>query len=835
MNSSPLFILVGEEGVSVFSRFFGFFQWLQDVNGDPLLDCRFDLHKMKRFPPITRFHLNEMKWFESESIVTNLPGLLFGKMNQSNQSSCIGGDLLRIVNKESLCFEINDDSLVSKEKESVSFCLEEIWTEYLDELFRMWCIQNTDIPNSIIIVLPNYCSEDSATLMKESCNSALTRTGSSMKMDSVKLLFMKDVVHSTSRYHIQLVLSESVVYASLLSDRTILTSICYPISDSSDILTSLTNRITSSFSLSRYNELFLKRSIRLQCDHYLNHLSNITLDSSEKVLFSVTLNDHLCSKRSFDVTSSLLKDCFSICEYGVLVNQILREVSNWIRDFSLDPIEIYLDGVYSRFNITQQRINQILPSARLVNQSLSERGIMISEVTNELYPSICNNFAFLDHNLNLAIQDGFSTQLFSRGTSLPASTETSLYFNLTRTSTVTLMLLRGDSYKQEENAVVISQAFQYTHPIEECVRITIQLSLDSCCNCSFTIRDSFGQIKTVSLSAHDFFNSSIERTHNDLYKSTPPPICSRPSYSYYQGEMREFRPEGYGRFFNSSNTLKYEGSWKSGHFDGFGTYYFCSGNVYEGQFNKGLLHGPGILFDNHGIVIDHRYFDQERIDDPPPSTPSPLPFPSNTQTIQPVFSSSTINGHGTVCDEHGIKVYEGELIDGVYHGNGSLFSKGYLVYKGEFVNGLYHGKGTLFYPSGAIKCRGNFQKGKLNGYCEFFHDSTPFRLKSCGFYFRGKREGFGEDYSESGIVTYSGYFYHDAPTQSPLVLRWGLLSDAPQILLPSMRSFQTLFNRTELLVAMNGVSIAVLKTIVKNPQIESLSIVSRNHETILYR
>ena len=249
MNSSPLFILVGEEGVSVFSRFFGFFQWLQDVNGDPLLDCRFDLHKMKRFPPITRFHLNEMKWFESESIVTNLPGLLFGKMNQSNQSSCIGGDLLRIVNKESLCFEINDDSLVSKEKESVSFCLEEIWTEYLDELFRMWCIQNTDIPNSIIIVLPNYCSEDSATLMKESCNSALTRTGSSMKMDSVKLLFMKDVVHSTSRYHIQLVLSESVVYASLLSDRTILTSICYPISDSSDILTSLTNRITSSFSL----------------------------------------------------------------------------------------------------------------------------------------------------------------------------------------------------------------------------------------------------------------------------------------------------------------------------------------------------------------------------------------------------------------------------------------------------------------------------------------------------------------------------------------------------------------------------------------------------------
>ena len=122
MNSSPLFLLVKEEGVSLFSRFFGFFQWLHDANGDPLLDCRLDLHKMKQFPSITRFHLNEVKWFESESMVTDLSGLLFGQMSSYIQSNCIGGDLLHVVKKESLCFEISGDSLVSKEKENVSFC-----------------------------------------------------------------------------------------------------------------------------------------------------------------------------------------------------------------------------------------------------------------------------------------------------------------------------------------------------------------------------------------------------------------------------------------------------------------------------------------------------------------------------------------------------------------------------------------------------------------------------------------------------------------------------------------------------------------------------------------
>lgn len=828
MNSSPLFLLVTEEGVSVFSRFFGFFQWLHDSTGDPLLDGRFDLCQMKQFPSITRFHLKEVKWFESESVVTYLPALLFGKSNQFALLHCIGGDLLRAANTESLRFEVNESMLNSEEKESVSFSLQEIWTEYMGQLFQMWRVQNADIPNSIFVILPNYCLKESANLLKEGCLSALRRYYSTLGTDSVKLLFMGELIPSTSQYQVQLVLSESVVYASLLLDHNVIARVCQPVTDGSDILASLTNRIFSHFSsLPLHDELLLKRSIRLQCSHYLNHLSDTTLESSEKILFSIVLNERLCSRRSFDVTSSLLKECFSICGYFTLINQILREVTCWVKEFSLHSLEVYLDGVYSRFNSIQQRISQILPSATLVSQSLVERSRTITETANSLFLSLCNNYAFLDHNLNLAIQDGFSTQLFSRGTTLPASMETSLYFNLSRASTITLMLLRGDSYKQEENVVVISQAFQYPHQVQESVRITIQVSLDSCCNCSFTIRDSFGQVKTISLAAQDFFNSSIDRTHNDLYKSLSPPVCSRPSYSYYQGEMREFLPDGFGRLYNSTNSLKYEGGWKSGHFEGRGQYYFYSGSVYDGEFHNGLLHGPGTLFDDQGIVIHRRYFDNEAINDPPPPAPSPHQLPSKSQTILPIFSSHTMNGYGTVCDDHGIKIYEGELRDGVFHGNGSLFSKGYLLYKGEFSDGVFNGNGMLYYPSGVVKCRGSFKKGKLNGFCEIYYDSTPFRIKSRGFFFRGKREGFGEDFSDSGGVTYSGYFYHDNPTQAALIFRWGVLSDTPQILLASMRSFKSLFQRSELLLAANGLGIGALSQMTDNARIESLSILSR--------
>jgi len=56
-------------------------------------------------------------------------------------------------------------------------------------------------------------------------------------------------------------------------------------------------------------------------------------------------------------------------------------------------------------------------------------------------------------------------------------------------------------------------------------------------------------------------------------------------------------------------------------------------------------------------------------------------------------------------------VYEGDLIDGVPHGKGTLtFSYG-DVYEGDFVDGKFHGKGTLTLPDGTVYS-GDFVEGR---------------------------------------------------------------------------------------------------------------------------
>ncbi len=59
-------------------------------------------------------------------------------------------------------------------------------------------------------------------------------------------------------------------------------------------------------------------------------------------------------------------------------------------------------------------------------------------------------------------------------------------------------------------------------------------------------------------------------------------------------------------------------------------------------------------------------------------------------------------------------VYEGDLIDEVYHGQGKLTYANGLSYHGEFKDGQYEGKGVLIYPNGD-RYEGPFHQGKRHG------------------------------------------------------------------------------------------------------------------------
>lgn len=41
--------------------------------------------------------------------------------------------------------------------------------------------------------------------------------------------------------------------------------------------------------------------------------------------------------------------------------------------------------------------------------------------------------------------------------------------------------------------------------------------------------------------------------------------------------------------------------------------------------------------------------------------------------------------------------YEGEMLDGWYHGKGKYYYPNGVVYEGEFYKGEFHGEGTLIY------------------------------------------------------------------------------------------------------------------------------------------
>jgi hypothetical protein len=76
-------------------------------------------------------------------------------------------------------------------------------------------------------------------------------------------------------------------------------------------------------------------------------------------------------------------------------------------------------------------------------------------------------------------------------------------------------------------------------------------------------------------------------------------------------------------------------------------------------------------------------------------------------------NDSAITGNVTVTGEDGF-IYEGEMLNGWFHGKGvSKYDSG-TVYRGEYVNGYYHGKGKMQYSDGIIY-EGEFANGVRHG------------------------------------------------------------------------------------------------------------------------
>ena len=76
------------------------------------------------------------------------------------------------------------------------------------------------------------------------------------------------------------------------------------------------------------------------------------------------------------------------------------------------------------------------------------------------------------------------------------------------------------------------------------------------------------------------------------------------------------------------------------------------------------------------------------------------------------FSGNKITGFGTMRDQKGDKIYEGEWKDNLKHGVGTLAEKGRL-YKGYFEKDKKHGKGVILNLETKLETVSEWQNDQL--------------------------------------------------------------------------------------------------------------------------
>ena len=126
-----------------------------------------------------------------------------------------------------------------------------------------------------------------------------------------------------------------------------------------------------------------------------------------------------------------------------------------------------------------------------------------------------------------------------------------------------------------------------------------------------------------------------------------------------------------------------------------------------------------------------------------------------TPMYQGTLEEGLLQGKGREYDQDGLLLYEGNFVDGVRSGEGSLYAAGVLVYEGQFAGGLANGMGAAY--DGGAKCyQGAFVDGLYEGEGIAYYPNG--QRAYAGSFAAGLYEGEGTEYSENGQVRYKGSF-----------------------------------------------------------------------------
>lgn len=163
---------------------------------------------------------------------------------------------------------------------------------------------------------------------------------------------------------------------------------------------------------------------------------------------------------------------------------------------------------------------------------------------------------------------------------------------------------------------------------------------------------------------------------------------------------------------------------------------FNNGNIYDGEWKKGLMHGKGRMTFNNGSVYEGEW------------------------------EYNLMHGKGVCAYENG-DIYEGEFKNSTKYGKGVYTYTDGGVHDGEYVNELKHGKGVYIYPNGGdvLKCEWKDNKR---------HGNSTLTLKNGTVteinYVNGKREGpFIIKYNDGSV--YEGVFKNNLHCHGELTIK----------------------------------------------------------------
>ena len=223
-----------------------------------------------------------------------------------------------------------------------------------------------------------------------------------------------------------------------------------------------------------------------------------------------------------------------------------------------------------------------------------------------------------------------------------------------------------------------------------------------------------------------------------------------------EGTFKAGKLHGKGVYYKNGKPAC-EGTWQDGKpLNAEGTYPYREDWSFTGVWKNGEPDGPGTFRNRKGETIEGDF------------TPGACcqmaveTFADGSNYIGPLKNGMP-DGRGQLIDGAGNTIYEGDFLNGAYHGEGTLRFPNGNVYTGSFAEGRRAGQGTLTYPMGQT-WTGEWQNDmpwKGFGMIRFDDENgNPTGKYYSGNVENGQTAGSGVMFFPDGS-RYEGYFLHD--------------------------------------------------------------------------